>query len=152
MHSLYRTVNEIIDTGRLGVPVFVRCIVQVASGGEYVGNILARMLTMASSWLKSSPVEVYAQSNDRLRQITVTIKYTDGQTSIVSVSASGVANRVDLMLLGNKGALYHDGDALSPGFDINAEPIPVPDWLLDALERSLHAGEPAAIEEVTDFE
>jgi hypothetical protein len=152
MHSLYRTVDEIIDTGRLGVPVFVRCIVQVAPGSEYVGNILARVLTMASSWLRSSPVEVYAQSHDRMRQITVTIKYTDGQTSIVSVSASGLANRVDLMLLGNKGALYHDGDALSPGFDINAEPIPVPDWLLDALERSLHDGEPAAIEEVTDFE
>lgn len=152
MHSLYRTVNEIIDTGRLGIPVFVRCIVQVVPGSEYVGNILARVLTMASSWLRSSPVEVYAQSNDKLRQITVTIKYTDGQTSIVSVSASGVANRVDLMLLGNKGALYHDGDALSPGFDINAEPVPVPDWLLDALERSLHDGEPATIEEVTDFE
>jgi hypothetical protein len=152
MHSLYRTVSEILDTGRLGVPVFVRCIIQVASGSEHMGNILARMLTMASSWLKSSPVEVYAQSNDRLRQITVTIKYTDGQTSIVSVSASGAAHRIDLMLLGNKGALYHNGDALSPGFDINAEPIPVPDWLLDALERSLHAGEPATIEEVTDFE
>jgi hypothetical protein len=152
MHSLYQTVNEIIDTGRLGVPVFVRCIIQVASGSEQVGNILARMLTMASSWLKSSPLEVYAQSNDRLRQITVTIKYTDGQTSIVSVSASGAAHRIDLMLLGNKGGLYHNGDALSPGFDINAEPIPVPDWLLDALERSLHAGEPAAIEEVMDLE
>ena len=152
MHSLYRTVNEIIDTGRLGVPVFVRCIVQIASGSEQVGSVLARILTMASSWLKSSPVEVYAQSNHRLRQITVTIKYTDGQTSIVSVSATGVAHRMDLMLLGNKGALYHDGDALSPGFDMTAEPLPVPDWLLDALERSLNDGEPAAIEEVMELE
>jgi len=152
MHSLYRTVNEIIGTGRLGVPVFVRCVVQIASGSEQVGSVLARVLTMASSWLNSSPVEVYAQSNHRLRQITVTIKYTDGQTSIVSVSATGVAHRMDLMLLGNKGALYHDGDALSPGFDISAEPIPVPDWLLDALERSLNDGEPAAIEEVMELE
>ena len=152
MHSLYRTINEILDTGRLGVPVFVRCIIQVAPGSEHMGNVLARVLTMASSWLKSSPLEVYAQSNDRLRQITVTIKYTDGQTSIVSVSASGAAHRIDLMLLGNKGALYHDGDALSPGFDMTAEPLPVPDWLLDALERSLNDGEPAAIEEVMELE
>jgi hypothetical protein len=105
---------------------------------------------MASSWLEASPLEVYAQNNNGSGQVTVTIKYTGGQTSIVSVNTAA-ATRINLMLLGNKGALYHDGEALSPGFDITAEPVPVPEWLLDALERSLRAGEPASIEEVTDL-
>ena len=151
MHSLYQTIKEILDAGRVGVPVFVRCTVQLASGSERAGNILARILTMASSWLEASPLEVYAQNSNGSGQITVTIKYTGGQTSIVSVNAAA-ATRINLMLLGNKGALYHDGEALAPGFDITAEPIPVPEWLLDALERSLRAGEPASIEEVTDLE
>lgn len=158
MQSLYQTVKEILDTGRVGVPVFVRCVVQVAPETEHVGNVLARMLTMVCSWLEASPLRVYAQSRDDpmgrgSRQITVTIHYVGGQTSIVSVNAAlGAATRVDLTVLGNKGALYHDGEALPPGFDVTAEPLPVPEWLVDAVERSLCAGKPAVIEEVTDFE
>ena len=153
MHSLYQTIKEILDTGRVGIPVFVRCTIQFASGSERAGNILARMLTMASSWLEASPLEVYAQNSNGSGQITVTIKYAGGQTSIVSVnSAAATVTRIDLMLLGNKGALYHDAEALAPGFDLTEEPIQIPEWLLDTLERSLRAGKPAAVEEVTEVE
>jgi hypothetical protein len=151
MQSLYHTVKEILNTGRVGTPVFVRCVAQIASGSEHVGNVLARILTMACSWLEASPLRVYAQSGGNSAQITVTIQYVGGQTSIVSVNAaSGVAPFVDLMLLGSKGALYHDGEALAPGFDVTAEPLPIPKWLTDAVERSLRAGKPTIIEEVMD--
>ena len=167
MQSLYETVKEILDTGRVGVPVFVRCVAQIATGSESVEAVLARMLTMACSWLEASPLRVYAQSydsplgkggwgdlKDSSRQITATVHYVGGQTSIVSVNAvpgadTGVRS---LMLLGNKGALYHDGEVLPPGLDITAEPLPVPEWLVDAVERSLRASKPVVVEEVMDSE
>lgn len=153
MQSLYQTVKEILDTGRVGAPVFVRCSAQIASEDEYAEDVLVRILTMTCSWMQAPPLRVYAQVGSSPRQFTVTIQYAGGQTSIVSVSSSpGIANRVDLMLLGNKGALYHDADALPPGFDITAEPLPVPGWLVDAVSRSLRAGKPALIQEVSDFE
>lgn len=153
MQSLYETVKEILDTGRLGTPVFVRCVAQIAPEDEHAGNVLARILTMACSWLEASPLKVYAQRGINSRQITVTVQYIAGQTATVIVNAPpGATTRVDLMLLGNKGALYHDGDVLPPGFDISAEPLPVPKWLVGAIDRSLRAGKPAMVEEVTDFE
>jgi hypothetical protein len=147
MQSLHDTVEEILGTGRVGTPVFVRCAVQIATDDERIEDVLVRVLAMTCSWLKTSPLRIYAQSRDGSRQITVTVQYMDGQSAIVSVNAaSDVAARVDFMLIGNKGAIYHDGDALSPEFDITAEPLPVPEWLVKAVERSLRIGKSVLIE------
>lgn len=152
MHSLFETVNEVLSDGRVGVPVFVRCAVQISPEADNIVSVLARILTIASSWLQASPLKIYARSSNRSSQITVTTKYTGGQTSIVSVNtASSTASRFDLMLLGNKGALYHDANALTPGFEISTEPVPVPNWLIDALDQSIRAGKPVLVEEVMDF-
>ncbi len=153
MESLYHTIKEILDTGRIGVPVFARCTVQIAPENGRASETLAKMLAMVCSWLESSPFEVYAQSKGKATQITVTIQYVDGKTSIVSVNAApDAATSVDLILLGNKGGIYHDTEALPPGFDITADPLPIPEWLIDAVEHSLRSGEPAIIEEAVRFE
>ena len=152
MQFLYQTVRDILDSGRIGVPVFARCAVQIESDGECLKNVFARILTMTCSWMKAAPFRIYAQSG-KSQQFTVTAHYAGGQTAIVSANAApGVRASVDLMLLGNRGALYHDADSLQPGFDVTAEPLPAPEWLAEAVERSLRTGRPASIEEVTDFE
>lgn len=153
MESLYQTIKEILDSGRVGVPVFVRCMVQIAPENGRIGEMLARISAMASSWLGSAPLKVYAQSKDGMRQLVVTIQYMDGKTAIISVnSANGVAIGFDLMLLGNKGCIYHDAEALAPGFDISAVPVPIPEWLFDAIGQSLQSGKPVVIKEVSYFE
>ena len=153
MQFLYQTVKEILSTGRIGTPVFVRCVVQIGAGDGHLIDPLARMLMITGLWLEATPFRIYAQSRYGLMQITASVQYTGGQTAIVSVSAApGVSPRVDLMVLGNKGALYQDGTSLPPGFDMAFEPVAIPEWLIDALERSLLAGKPTIIEEVTDFE
>ena len=153
MQQLYQTIEEIINTGHVGTPVFVRCTAQISPQQEDMNDVLARVLSMAFSWLRASPRKVYAQSGDSSRKITATVQCLGGQTAVVSVSAmSDTAPKVDIMMLGNRGALYHDGGALPPGFDMDAEPMPVPEWLVDALGQSLSAGTPAVIQEVTDFE
>jgi hypothetical protein len=151
MRLLYETIKEIIDTECIGVPVFVRCAVQMESDGEYVEEILARTLSMACSWLEAFPFQIYAQTGNGSGQVTVTTHHTGGQTSIVSVNtAPGAKDGIDLILLGNKGAVYQDAETIPPGFDVTAEPLPVPEWLRDAVERSLSAGRPVFVEEVAD--
>jgi hypothetical protein len=153
MQSLYETIKEILGTGRVGVPVFVRCVVSIAPEEEDIEEVLMKVLTMTNSWLGASPFRVYAQSRPKSGQITVTIHYLEGQSALVSVNAvPGLAASVDLVLLGNKGALYHDSESLSPDFDVTDEPLPIPEWLIDIVDQSLQTGRPVVVEEVIDFE
>lgn len=86
-------------------------------------------------------------------QITASVQYTDGKNAIISVnSAPNVAQRIDLMMLGNKGALYHDGTSIPPGFEFDLEPIIIPEWLINALRKSINTGRPQIIREVENFE
>ena len=152
MQFLYKTVKEVLDSGRIGSPVFVRCIAQLASDREHLTDVLAKSLATASSWLDASPQRVYAQGGKDAGQITATVHYATGQTALVSVGtvkANGTP-RADLMLLGNKGAIYHDS-LLLPSLAIAAGPVaqteqlPITRLLMDAVERSLQTGKSAII-------
>jgi hypothetical protein len=120
---------------------------------EHILDTLARFLVITGSWLTSIPIKIYVQHKENSAQITASVEYTGGQTAIVSVNiANVITERVDLMMIGNKGAVYQDGEMMPPGFDVDFEPLSIPEWLMDAIEQSLFAGKPVSIEEVVDFE
>jgi len=153
MQFLYQTVKEIIETGRVGTPVFVRFVVQIMPSGEHILDTLARFLVITGSWLTSIPIKVYVQHRENSAQITASVEYAGGQTAIVSVNiANVISSRIDLMMIGNKGAVYQDGEMMPPGFDVDFEPSSIPEWLMDAIEQSLFAGKPVSIEEVVDLD
>jgi hypothetical protein len=153
MQFLYQTIKEIIETGRVGTPVFVRFVVQIMPSGEHILDTLARFLVITGSWLTSIPIRVYVQHKENSAQITASAEYAGGQTAIVSVNiANVISSRIDLMMIGNKGAVYQDSEMMPPGFDVDFEPLSIPEWLMDAIEQSLFAGKPVSIEEVVDLE
>jgi hypothetical protein len=153
MQFLYQTIKEIIDAGRVGTPVFVRFIIQTIPIDEHIIDILTRTIVMTGSWFTSIPTRIYVQHKENTAQVTASVEYTGGQTATISVNISNTfTSRVDLMLLGNKGALYHDGEVMPSGFDFGAEPLDIPEWLVDVIERSLFAGKPIFVGEVLDFE
>ena len=179
MQFLYKTVKEVLDSGRIGSPVFVRCILfpsllfpsitrncdeneerncdenieaQIASDREHLTDVLAKSLATVSSWLDASPQRVYAQGGKDAGQITATVHYVSGQTALVSVGTVKANDTpcADLMLLGNKGAIYHDSLIL-PSFAIAADSLvakqlPNTKLFMDAVERSLQTGKSAIIE------
>ncbi|MBM3237519.1 hypothetical protein FJZ31_14610 [Candidatus Poribacteria bacterium] len=152
MQFLYKTVKSVLDSGRIGSPVFVRCVAQIASDREHLTDALAEVLAIAGLWLSASPQKVYAQGGKDAGQITATVHYLSGQTALVSVGtvkANGMP-RVDLMLLGNKGAIYHDSLLLPsfamPAGTISRIGISISKSLMDAVERSLQTGKSAIIE------
>lgn len=147
MQALYETVGKIIAAGRIGVPVFVRCLVQLPPNTEKPEKILASIMNVASLWLNSSPSSLYAQRNDSA-YINSTIKYAGGQTAIGITSILPITKaQVDVMLLGNKGAIYHEDDFLLPESDFDDKTVS--ESLKVAIERSLETGKP---EEVKSLE
>jgi len=166
MQLLYQTVKHALDAGRVGSPVFVRYVAQIASGREELRGVLAEALAMANSWLGASPQRVYVQGCGDAGQLTATVQYSGGQTALLSVGvappvyaeALRTAPQIDLMLLGNKGALYHDSTSLSlfalaaAGSVAPAEPLPISNPLMTAVEESLRTGKPTIVEEVSESE
>lgn len=147
MRSLYEATRRILENGRVGVPVFTRFSVQISSEDGQVEDVLARMLTITCLWMEAEPMRAYALGRDNSKHLTAFIHYEDGQTAIVSVNTvPEPEQRVYLMILGNKGALYHDMDVLPPGFEIAAEPLPIQEKLMHALNRSACTGKPEYIE------
>lgn len=149
MKCLYQTIKEIIDTGRVGEPVFVRYMVQISPKEEFIHdcliNTLAKMVLMTGSWMNASPRRVYAQNGNL--QLTVSAQFSGGQIAILSVNAASMCTKVDLTILGNKGALYHDGICIPPDLDSTLELFTTPDWLINVLKRSLDSGQPEIVQE-----
>ena len=109
MQSLQKSIQSVIDSGRIGSPVFLRSMLQVpieTTGIEHATNIL---ITLANLWIPSSPESVQARRSQDNVQLTTMIQYLGGQTAVLS--ANRVVNptaSIDLHLIGNKGVIYHE--------------------------------------------
>ena len=148
MRSLYEATRRIIENRKVGVPVFARFSVQISRKDGHIEDVLARMLTMTCSWMEAEPLRVYALSRDDSKHLTVFVHYEDGQTAIISVNTvPDPEQRVHMMILGNKGALYHDMKVIPPGLEITAEPLPIQERLMHAVNRSISTGKPVFFEE-----
>lgn len=70
----------------------------------------AALANITNSWMPSSPEQIYAQQSQDGTQSTTMIKYAGGQTALLSVNrvAANQEESIDLALVGNKGAIYHE--------------------------------------------
>lgn len=145
--SLFQSVKAALDAGQVGVPVFVRCVAYTAASRDELTAALHQAAAVAGSWLNAEPRRVYVLGGEEAGQLTATLQYTGGQSALVSVNPvppDGAA-RVDLMLLGNTGALYHESSALSraqlaAGGTAAGELPLLPAVLATALQQSQQSG------------
>jgi len=110
MHSLQQSVQSVINGGRIGSPVFLRCMVQISINRENIVQATAALAALANTWMPSSPEQIYVQKSADAIQSTAMIQYSGGQTATVSVNCipPDTEISVDLILIGNKGAIYHE--------------------------------------------
>lgn len=109
--DLHRSVAATIRSKRLGQPVFVRYHLQGTLEDEGMNTAaLARVAGIIGDWVGQIPVKTYTLPFNRQHrsQCAVLVQYAGGATALVSecqwtVSPPGV----DLMVVGNRGALYH---------------------------------------------
>lgn len=150
--SLHQSVKAALDAGHVGVPVFVRCVAHTAAGRGELSEALRQAAAVAGSWLGAPARRVYVLGGEEAGQITATVQYAGGQSALVSVNPAPPdgAPRVDLMLLGNTGALYHDGSALSraqiaAAGTLASELPALPEGLGNAIQESLRSGRAADV-------
>ena len=144
--SISLAVQSAIETGRVGVPVFVRWTVLRAADNGGVDDILGTMTGRVSGWFGSEPHRLYAFGSPDVHSAALSLTFSEGSTALLATGPSNHRYEVDLTLLGNEGAIYYhqfpcevtDG-ALEPQL------APSVDHLLEAINASRHAGRPVSV-------
>ena len=100
-------VAGVIDEGRLGVAQFLRCHAVTADAG-LLDSSLAALTSLGDAWFGSRPAQTHRLGAGSGLYLTEMHKWGAGQGAIVTVSVgSNPEPRLDLLLVGSKGSLYH---------------------------------------------
>ena len=110
IQSLQQSVQSVIDEGRIGSPVFLRCIVQAPIEASDVVSGIAALTAITNNWMPDPPEQIYALDNADTTQITAMVQYAGGQSALLSINCipAGGEVAVDLRLVGNNGIIYHE--------------------------------------------
>ena len=146
MELLKKSVQSVLEKERIGSPVFLRCVLHVAGDASNLLSSVAEMAALANGWMTSPPARVYAQGEVDGTQVTVMVHYVGGQMALLSVNRVDLETAIDLMLVGNKGVIYHETpvgrhylNATSPQLGDTGE-------LAEAIAQSLESGQPIMLE------
>ena len=146
MELLKKSVQSVLEKDRIGSPVFLRCVLHIAADTANLLPSAAEVAALANTWIPSTPARVYAQGDTDGTQVTVMVHYAAGQMALLSVNRVDVDTAIDIMLVGNKGVIYHETpvgrhylNAIPPEFDETGE-------LTEAIAQSLDSGQPVALE------
>ena len=110
MQLLQQSVGSVIAEGRIGSPVFLRCIVQMPLADTNIVSGMAALVAVANTWMPSPPERIYAPEQTDTTQITAMVQYAGGQTAMLSVNRIQEVQEasVNLLLIGNKGVICHE--------------------------------------------
>jgi len=148
MESLQESVQSVIDEGRIGSPVFLRCMFQLPTAKENAVQASAALTAIANAWMPSSPQQIYVQQSEDATQSTTMIQYVGGQTTILSVNRvpTHQETSIDLVLVGNQGVIYHETPVgrhrlLKPSIRLHDATV-----LEDLINQAIQTGAPISLE------
>lgn len=147
MDLLQKAVDSVIEKERIGSPVFLRCVLHVADDITDLLQPASDIFALANSWMPSKPQHIYVQSNNEKVQITVMVKYATGQMAALSVNRVDVETAIDIMLIGNKGTIYHETPIGRHHLSGNPPGIGKSNKLADAIAKALASNQPIKIED-----
>jgi hypothetical protein len=141
--DLHRAVQTALAGKRPGKPVFVRYLLQGPEKPEAIVPRLAQVADVVRGWLGQPLQRVYAVGSPADGQVSLTLQFREGAAALVTFARGQPQGRgVDLLVLGNHGALYYDagGDnSWDEAGDLADRPDPA---LQAAVERALRSGKP----------
>lgn len=145
MELLKKAVDSLIDQDRIGSPVFVRCVLNVANTNSLLHSA-AEAVALSNGWLPSTPETLYAQGDVNDSQVTVMVKYNDGQMAVLSVNHVETETAIDMMLVGNKGVIYHETPIGRHYLSGTPPQLGNMQALAEEITKSLASGEPIIVE------
>lgn len=108
LEGLEQSVQGVLTRKRVGQPVFVRYTLMTTLKKDDRLPYLARMTDAARRWLGQDLEQLYA-TGSLDGSVCLTLRFRQGATALVSVGpGKSVGAGVDLLVLGNHGAIYHD--------------------------------------------
>ena len=148
MQSLQQSVKSVIEHGRIGSPVFLRLMVQHPSADENIVQATAALVALANTWMPSPPEQIYVQASADTIQSTAMIQYTGGQTANLSVNriSPDREGSVDLILIGNKGVIYHDTPLARHRLMTGQIELCGGDDLADLIDKAIKTRKPVRME------
>jgi hypothetical protein len=146
LDALEQIVQGVLGRKRLGQAVFVRYTVNATLIKEDRLPFLARMTDSARRWLGQPLEQLYAVGSlDGV--VGLTLRCRQGATALVSLGPGrGIGDGVDLLILGNHGAIYHDAGQGSLWTGVARYRAGNADARLTALiEKTLRSGQPEPV-------
>jgi hypothetical protein len=146
---LDQSVRKILSAKRIGQPVFVRFAICKSPRNNDPALLLARWAHHACNWLGQDLADVFANGQVENGPVNLTLKCRQGASALLSFAEG--QSRVNLMILGNHGAIYFDeaddrwgDDSIATTGDTGSLTADQ-DQFLDAVRRSLRSGKPESI-------
>ncbi len=146
MELLKKSVDSVIEKDRIGSPVFLRCMLHIASETSSLLQPAAEIVALSNGWMPSQPQRIYAQGDVNATQVTLMIQYTDGQMAVLSVNRVDTETAINIMLVGNKGVIYHE-TPIGRNY-LSATPPQLTDMgeLTAVISDALTTGQPIVVE------
>jgi hypothetical protein len=107
LSALSEVVQEAIGEERLGQPQFMRCLAQVSA--DRLGDAIDEWVALGEAWFGSSVATRHRLGEGSGVYLTEMAKWETGQAALITVSDGAPA--IDLMLIGSRGTIYHEGAA-----------------------------------------
>ena len=107
LESLRGVVQAAIDEGSLGAPRYLRCVA-VIPPRDGLEDAVGELAGLAAAWFGAEPSSRYALRGAGSVYFTEVQQWPMGQGAMITVSRSQSASKLDLMLVGSRGTLYHE--------------------------------------------
>jgi len=146
--QLDMTVRETIKSGRIGQPVFVRLTVTVEPAGADTWAVLAALVPAVQAWFGVPIQRLYAVESSQRRHSALALQFQGGPSALLSSASPAPAGTgLDVLILGNRGGLYHDGLMCGAplGIGLTAPQERADDPIRKVIETSLRTGRPQAL-------
>lgn len=147
MELIHTAVKSVIENGRVGSPVFLRCVLNISSDDKDVLSSISELVSLSNGLIPSKPQKVYAQGETDGIQVTVMVQYVSGQMAVLSSNRVETETAIDLMLVGNKGVIYHETPLGRHYLNATPPQLGNTEELKDCIAESLATGEPVEVEE-----
>ncbi len=146
MELLRKSVQAQIEKDRIGSPVFLRGILNIVDNQSNLLLPTTELVSLANAWIPSVPQKVYATGEVDGIQVTTMIQYANGQMSVLSVNRVDTETAIDIMLVGNRGVIYHETPIGRHFFSGTPPELGGEGELSEVISRSLASGQPVIVE------
>ncbi|RKU28323.1 hypothetical protein C6497_08880 [Candidatus Poribacteria bacterium] len=146
MDELKETLQSVIDQDRIGSPVFIRVVLNMAENVDTLIHPTSELVAFSNALIPSEIRSLYTQSSNDDTQVTVMLHFVGGQMALLSTNRVDSQTDIDLMLVGNKGVIYHQTPIGRNYLSGNPPILGETGLFTDVMTQSLATGKPIKVE------